>query len=261
MLYRAFMLVAILPILTHLYGCASIVSGQDQVVSVTSPNCPGAECKLVNSDGTFYVKTPGTVSVNRDYDALKVSCQKDGIDPVIIEVDSSTQGMAFGNILLGGVIGAGVDMATGAAYDYPAEIIHPLDCRSEDQIAAAPKQGLHDEQALALVDTAACEEPGFVFLNGAEEIYRSQCLDGKVGVIGCMHGTCRPLNISSRTDTAEKVTLQYVDQVEGWGKDNGCEAEFHAIDVTPDAETWMVMCEAEKFVVVRCESGSCAPRP
>ena len=27
--------------------------------------------------------------------------------------------MAFGNILIGGVIGVGVDVATGAAYDYP----------------------------------------------------------------------------------------------------------------------------------------------
>jgi phosphoketolase len=34
-------------------------------------------------------------------------------------VNSSTKGMAFGNILFGGPIGAGVDMASGAAYDYP----------------------------------------------------------------------------------------------------------------------------------------------
>jgi hypothetical protein len=27
--------------------------------------------------------------------------------------------MAFGNLLFGGPIGAGVDMASGAAYDYP----------------------------------------------------------------------------------------------------------------------------------------------
>lgn len=35
---------------------------------------------------------------------------------------SKTKGMAFGNIVFGGVIGAGVDMADGAAYDYPNEI-------------------------------------------------------------------------------------------------------------------------------------------
>ena len=31
--------------------------------------------------------------------------------------------MALGNIVFGGVIGAGVDMSTGAAYDYPAVIV------------------------------------------------------------------------------------------------------------------------------------------
>jgi hypothetical protein len=30
--------------------------------------------------------------------------------------------MAFGNILFGGIIGVGVDTATGAAYDYPTLI-------------------------------------------------------------------------------------------------------------------------------------------
>src|SRR6478609_7378453 len=34
--------------------------------------------------------------------------------------------MAFGNILFGGVIGVGVDVATGAAYDYPDVISIPL---------------------------------------------------------------------------------------------------------------------------------------
>ena len=35
--------------------------------------------------------------------------------------------MAFGNILFGGVIGAGVDIATGAAYDYPELIVVEVD--------------------------------------------------------------------------------------------------------------------------------------
>jgi hypothetical protein len=35
-------------------------------------------------------------------------------------VKSSTKGMMAGNLLFGGVIGAGVDAASGAAYDYPA---------------------------------------------------------------------------------------------------------------------------------------------
>jgi hypothetical protein len=38
--------------------------------------------------------------------------------------------MLAGNIIFGGVIGGGVDVATGAAYDYPALITNPLSCKS-----------------------------------------------------------------------------------------------------------------------------------
>jgi hypothetical protein len=161
---------------------------------------PAAECTLSNGDGTYYVKTPGTVTIDRDYDDLMVGCKKDDYQPVNITVSSSTKGMAFGNILLGGVIGAGVDMGTGAAYDYPSQIINPLDCRSQSQIAEAPKVGHYDKEALALVDTNVCQVPSFVFRDGEEEIYRSNCPDGEVGVITCSNGNCRPANISARAD-------------------------------------------------------------
>ena len=48
--------------------------------------------------------------------------------PATAVVASSTKAMAFGNILLGGVIGAGVDIGTGAAYDYPEVISVALAC-------------------------------------------------------------------------------------------------------------------------------------
>ena len=104
-------------------GCASIVSGQHQSVSVTSSNngadLSGAKCQLSNDKGTWFATTPGSVLVRRSYGDLAVSCAMDGVSPGIMTVKSSTKGMAFGNILFGGIIGAGVDMSTGAAYDYP----------------------------------------------------------------------------------------------------------------------------------------------
>jgi len=68
------------------------------------------------------VTTPGSVTVHRAYDNLSIYCTKAGEQPGTASVKSSTKGMAFGNILFGGVIGAGVDTASGAAYDYPALI-------------------------------------------------------------------------------------------------------------------------------------------
>lgn len=105
-------------------GCASIVSGTSQPVSVETRSnsgaaLSGANCKLSNNKGTWFVTTPGSTTVNRSYEALNVRCEKEGSEPGQSVVNSSTKGMAFGNILFGGPIGVGVDMASGAAYDYP----------------------------------------------------------------------------------------------------------------------------------------------
>lgn len=119
-MFRISMLVAAACLST---GCASIVSGQNQSVSVTTKNqgadVAGAKCSLANDKGTWYATTPGSVTVRRSFNDLAVNCTLDGAEPGIMSVKSTTKGMAFGNILFGGIIGAGVDMSTGAAYDYP----------------------------------------------------------------------------------------------------------------------------------------------
>ena len=49
-------------------GCASITTGQNQPLTVETPGCNGATCKLFNDKGTWYVTaTPGSTVVNRSY--------------------------------------------------------------------------------------------------------------------------------------------------------------------------------------------------
>lgn len=113
-----------------LSGCASIVNGNQQSVSVKTGEIHGATCTLENNKGKWYVPvTPGSVTVRRSYDDLKVSCEKRNYGMGEKNIVSHTKGMAFGNIVFGGVIGAGVDMADGAAYDYPTDIDVPLSHR------------------------------------------------------------------------------------------------------------------------------------
>lgn len=120
-----------------LSGCASIVDGSHQVLSVVTPDVKGATCTMTNSKGTYYINsTPGTVTVHRAYGELHVDCTKAGYQDALLTVKSNTKKMAFGNIILGGVIGAGVDMATGSAYDYPEKIVVPM--RLAGTPAAAP---------------------------------------------------------------------------------------------------------------------------
>lgn len=104
-------------------GCASIVNGHNQSLSVETRHqgqaVADANCKLSNDKGVWYLKTPGSTTVRRSYENLAVSCEKLGLDAGLTNAKSSTKAMAFGNILFGGIIGVGVDTVTGAAYDYP----------------------------------------------------------------------------------------------------------------------------------------------
>lgn len=132
-----------------LTGCASIVSGTNQVVSVETRlpggKLDGASCKLQNDKGVYYVTTPGTVTVHRAYGDINVTCEKAGMAPGLASFKSSTKAMMAGNILFGGVIGVGIDAASGAAYDYPAL----LQIMMNDTINAATATSLPATAAIA----------------------------------------------------------------------------------------------------------------
>ncbi len=109
-----------------LTGCASIVSGDNQPISIVTihegESVSGASCTIKNDEGTWFVESPGSTTVSRSGETLTVVCEKDGYESGIATVESTTKPMAFGNIIFGGIVGAAVDAGTGAAFDYPASI-------------------------------------------------------------------------------------------------------------------------------------------
>lgn len=144
---RAILLPCAAAALLQVTGCASIVSGSNQSVSVEArtsvgQNVTGAACKLTNNKGAWFVTTPGSTVVNRSYEDLSVRCEKETHEPGLVSAKSTTKAMAFGNILFGGVIGAGVDISTGAAYDYPPliTVIMGKTTQTVPQAAAVPPQ-------------------------------------------------------------------------------------------------------------------------
>jgi hypothetical protein len=60
--------------------------------------------------------------VRRSNKDLQVICKKAGIDVGTANVVSRTKGNMYGNILLGGGIGAIIDHNNGSAYEYPTLI-------------------------------------------------------------------------------------------------------------------------------------------
>ena len=107
-------------ILTLFQGCASITGSTGQSISVTTKDkgksVIGANCELVNSRCKWTLTTP----IRRSNEDLIVACQKSGHEPGRAVVVSDTKAAMFGNIILGGGVGALLDHNSGVAYEYPS---------------------------------------------------------------------------------------------------------------------------------------------
>jgi len=100
-------------------GCATIVKGTTQVVAIDTPGAPGASCELTSPGiGARSVVTPATIELDKSQHNIAVTCRKACYQDGVAMIPSYTEGMAAGNIIAGGVVGLGVDAATGAMNKY-----------------------------------------------------------------------------------------------------------------------------------------------
>lgn len=196
-------------------GCASIVSGTQQSVSIDARSASGApivgaNCKLQNGDGTWFVTTPGSTTIDRAFSDLTVQCDMKGLPSATTSAKSSTKAIAFGNILLGGILGAGVDIANGAAYEYPS----PITVQFND-VAAAPdpfsaRNALphpvttaaarpQDDSTDVLTTSTTLEAEGCAPARAPLKFrqtdrgayYETRCADGRMFHTVCKDGSCR----------------------------------------------------------------------
>lgn len=111
-------IVAAVALATSVSACGSIVRGtSEQVAFVTEPS--GAT--MTSNSKYACPATPCSIEVERT-DEFDATFAKPGYRSVTVPVrtqvvGAGAAGMA-GNILVGGLIGAGVDVATGAAMDH-----------------------------------------------------------------------------------------------------------------------------------------------
>ena len=105
-------------------GCASIVNDSTHPMKVETKTdagaiVVGAECKLTNDYGSVSMKSGDTAQVRRSSKDMDIVCKHpDNPDATARAISRANAGM-FGNIIIGGGIGAIIDHSKGTAYTYP----------------------------------------------------------------------------------------------------------------------------------------------
>lgn len=146
--------------LLSLSACASIIEGSTDNVSVVTTPPTNASCTLANSRGSYNAGSSGVATVKKSKSALDVVCtdlQSGARGQKTVESD--VEAWAFGNILIGGLIGLGVDWGTGAAYDYPASATVPMSAPVAAAPTAAPFETLAPANGVAAAPNLVAPAP------------------------------------------------------------------------------------------------------
>jgi hypothetical protein len=101
-------------------GCASVTRGTTENISISTTPA-GATAELSGLDNPTACVTPCVVVAKRNAD-ITVTINKEGYEPQVVpltkEIPATGAAGFAGNVLLGGLVGMGVDAATGAALDH-----------------------------------------------------------------------------------------------------------------------------------------------
>ncbi len=127
--------------LAVLSGCASILEGSAQSIAINT-NPAGADC-MVSRAGEVIARvspTPGTAAIKKTKYDIDIECQKFGYEPVQFTSKSDFATPFFGNILLGGPIGMGIDLASGAYNKYDAVVDVDFSTRSARAQNPSPRE-------------------------------------------------------------------------------------------------------------------------
>lgn len=103
-------------------GCATITKGTTQPVAISTPGVTGATCTLTSGGiGQKVVTTPATIVLDKSQDNIQVVCKKQCYQDGVGIIASHTEAMTAGNVVVGGVVGLGVDAVSGAMNRYNAD--------------------------------------------------------------------------------------------------------------------------------------------
>jgi len=98
-------------LLAGLASCSTVIEGKS--------HCAVTRKGVVLGRVTL---TPGTVTIEKNRHDINIVCHKPGYETAGFYNESDVAAAAFGNVVIGGVVGGGVDLATGSANKYTSEV-------------------------------------------------------------------------------------------------------------------------------------------
>lgn len=146
-------LLGIVALSVMLGGCASVTRGTTENISISSTPS-GAEAVVSGLEVPTTCTTPCAIVAKRSAD-ITITFEKEGYQSQMVQLTKEVSGTGAagfaGNLLLGGVVGMGVDAATGAATDHkpnpvivtmqPSVRARPAAPRKPHPPAAPPEAG------------------------------------------------------------------------------------------------------------------------
>ena len=105
-------------------GCASVLNDSTHPMKIETKTAEGtvvtgAECKASNDYGSITMKSGDTTQIRRSSKDLDIICKNPNNPDASARAISRANGGMWGNIILGGGIGAIIDHNKGTAYTYP----------------------------------------------------------------------------------------------------------------------------------------------
>jgi hypothetical protein len=108
-----------------LCGCATLGSGTEQYIAISTPPVNSAYCVLTRPGDSWIATTPGVIRIEKSQDDIAVRCTHVGYQDAVATIPAEFENWALGNLAFGGVTVA-VDAATGALNSYPQRFVLPM---------------------------------------------------------------------------------------------------------------------------------------
>jgi len=108
-----------------LSGCASVLHGDVQQMQVTvmcKDRVVPAACVAQNAKGAWHFQAPAAFELRKDFSHLQIACKAPYFPEIAAAVPSRLNLSTAGNLLVGGLVGAGLDAYLGTAFAYNPDV-------------------------------------------------------------------------------------------------------------------------------------------